>query len=378
MSAPPRDPIPIPGFTDPVSCWTHLLASGVALVAGVFLVRRARGSGPRVAAITVFVACAVFMFAMSGVYHLLDRGGAGRAVLQRLDHAGIFAMIAGTFTGLHGAAFRGPWRWAFILVLWVLAATGITLKTIFFASTSEALGLTLYLGMGWLGVVSFFVIRKASGPDVARLILIGGAAYSVGAIIEFLRWPDVIPGVIGPHELFHFGVIGGVAWHWRAIALAVERARASDPVVAPGAPVLPRVGLAPRPGVVTLGVRDVERSARFCREVLRLTEEPSPEGTRTFDLGGGRVTLVEHGALAVGLGGRGGFGRGVALTVRVPSGSEVAAALGRARDAGGRVVRDASPESWGGVSGTVACPSGYRWQVVFAGEREGAGGRGQA
>jgi channel protein (hemolysin III family) len=228
MSASPRSPISIPGFTDPVSCWTHLLASGVALVAGVALVRRSRGSAARVTAVVTFVACTVFMFAMSGVYHLLDRDGAGRAVLQRLDHAGIFAMIAGTFTGLHGALFRGPWRWAFILALWVLAATGITLKTIFFATTSEALGLALYLSMGWLGLVSFVVVRRAAGAAVARLILIGGAAYSAGAIIEFARWPDVLPGVIGPHEIFHFCVIAGVAWHWRAVALCVELGRAAD------------------------------------------------------------------------------------------------------------------------------------------------------
>lgn len=249
MERAPRDPISIPGFTDPVSCWTHLLASGVALVAGVFLIRRSRGSAARVAAVTAFVACAVFMFAMSGVYHLLDRDGAGRAVLQRLDHAGIFAMIAGTFTGLHGAAFRGPWRWAFILLLWVLAATGITLKTIFFESTSEALGLTLYLSMGWLGAVSWFVIRRRA-PAVARLILIGGAAYTAGALIEFARWPDLIPGVIGPHEIFHFGVIAGVAWHWRAVMLAVDGSKALDAQRvkrALGAQVAPQGLPAPRP-----------------------------------------------------------------------------------------------------------------------------------
>ena len=220
--ATPKTPISIPGFTDPVSCWTHLLAAGVALVAGVLLVRRGRGSAARVAALVGFVFGAVFMFSMSGTYHLLDRAGPGRAVLQRLDHAAIFAMIAGTFTGLHGVVFRGPWRWGFIASVWALAATGITLKTIFFEGTSEALGLSLYLGMGWLGVVSWFRLRREAGGRIGRLVVQGGAAYSIGAILEFAGWPDLIPGVIGPHELFHFCVIGGAALHWRAVVVAVD------------------------------------------------------------------------------------------------------------------------------------------------------------
>lgn len=222
--AAPKPPFSIPGFTDPVSCWTHLLGAGVALVAGVVLIRRGRGSAARTAALVAFVFGAVFMFSMSGTYHLLDRTGLGRAVLQRLDHAAIFAMIAGTFTGLHGVVFRGPWRWGFIAVLWTLAATGITLKTIFFEGTSEALGLSLYLGMGWLAVVSWMKLRRKAGGRIGRLVLQGGVAYSVGAVLEFARWPDLIPGVIGPHELFHLCVIGGVVLHWRAVVIAVDEA----------------------------------------------------------------------------------------------------------------------------------------------------------
>lgn len=231
----PKDPISIPGFTDPVSCWTHLLGAGVALIAGVRLVRRGRGSAARVAALVAFVFGAVFMFSMSGTYHLLDREGAGRAVLQRLDHAAIFAMIAGTFTGLHGAALRGPWRWGFIALLWALAATAITLKTVFFEGTPEALGLALYLGMGWLGVVSWIKLRHLAGGRIGRLLLQGGAAYSAGAILEYARWPDLLPGVVGPHELFHLCVIAGAALHWRAVSVAVTEAtgRPTPGVTAP-------------------------------------------------------------------------------------------------------------------------------------------------
>jgi len=46
----------------------------------------------------------------------------------------------------------------------------------------------------------------------------GGIAYSVGAILEFMRAPELIPGVIGPHELFHIAIIFGVVYHWRFVS----------------------------------------------------------------------------------------------------------------------------------------------------------------
>ena len=43
---------------------------------------------------------------------------------------------------------------------------------------------------------------------------LGGVAYSVGGILEFLRWPNPFPGVIHAHEIFHIFVILGALCHW--------------------------------------------------------------------------------------------------------------------------------------------------------------------
>ena len=53
----------------------------------------------------MFVFGVVFLLAMSGVFHLLTPGTTGRAVLQRLDHAAIFFLIAATFTPVHVIQF---------------------------------------------------------------------------------------------------------------------------------------------------------------------------------------------------------------------------------------------------------------------------------
>ena len=207
-------PIPIPGFSDPFSSWSHLLAAGAAFVGAFFLYRRGRGNTARVIALMVFSFSLIFLFSMSGVFHLLERGGVARGVLQRLDHAGIWVLIAGTFTPIHIILFRGPWRWAILSLIWILAVTGLVLEVVFFTSFPEWLLLSFFLGLGWIGALSGVQFMRLFKDNSVRLMLAGGVFYSIGAVIDFLKWPIFIPGVIGPHEIFHIFVILGAGAHW--------------------------------------------------------------------------------------------------------------------------------------------------------------------
>lgn len=220
--------IGIPGFSEPVSCWTHLLGAGVVAVASWRLLARARHAGV-LWTVAVYVFGLLFMLSMSGVYHLLEPGRAPRAVLQRLDHAAIWVQIAGTFTPIHVVLCRGRWRGGFLALVWGLAVTGLTLKTVFFADMSPWLGTSLYIGMGWLGAVSAWHLVRLYGQRFARPLMVGGLWYTGGAILEAVGWPTPIPGVIEAHELFHVAVLVGAAVHWRLISRDVLAA-----TVAPG------------------------------------------------------------------------------------------------------------------------------------------------
>jgi channel protein (hemolysin III family) len=207
----------IPGFSDPVSSLTHLVGAGVFALLAIPLLRRGRGNRVRVACLGVYIISCVLLLAMSGVYHLLAPGGDGRAVLIRMDHGAIFVLIAGTFTPVHGILFHGRGRWAALLLLWSVTATAVTLKTLFFNDLAEWVGLTLYLGLGWMGVISGGILWVRYGWHFVRPLVWGGLAYTVGAVLEFVRWPVLIPRVIGPHELFHLAVLAGVGLHWRFV-----------------------------------------------------------------------------------------------------------------------------------------------------------------
>lgn len=205
--------IPIPGFSDPVSSWTHLLAAGAALWAGILLLRKGRGNTARIIALGVFTFTMIFLFSMSGVFHLLDHEGLGRAVLRRLDHAAIWTMIAGTFTPIHVILFRGLRRWLVLVIVWTIAITGLTLEVVFFDSIPEWFILSCFLGLGWVGFFSYKGFRSQFNHHSVRYLVFGGLAYSVGAVIDFLKWPTLIPGVVGPHEVFHLFVIAGAGLH---------------------------------------------------------------------------------------------------------------------------------------------------------------------
>ncbi len=211
------DTISILGFNHPFSSLSHLVGAFIFLIYGIRLIYLARFNRGWAIAVTVFVVSGVFLLSMSGVFHLLEQQNAGRTVLQRLDHAGIFGLIAGTFTPVHTILFTGIWRWGFLILIWGLAIAGITLKSIYFNELAEWVGLMAYLGLGWLGILSAYKTHRLHGFIILKPLVYGALAYTVGAGIEFLRLPVVITGVIGSHELFHIAVLAGLAWHWQFI-----------------------------------------------------------------------------------------------------------------------------------------------------------------
>lgn len=211
------DLYPISGFNDPFSSLSHLTAAAVFLVLSISLLRLGWGVKSRFIALSIFSFATVFMLLMSSVYHLLSPDGVGRVVLQRLDHSAIFILIVGTMTPIHQMLFKGFMRWGWLTLIWAIAITSIVLKTIFFTSFPEWLGLALFLSLGWLGAVTGGMLWYKRDFAFVKLLLYGGLAYTVGAIVEFVQLPVMIPRVLEAHELFHIAVLIGLAFHWKFI-----------------------------------------------------------------------------------------------------------------------------------------------------------------
>lgn len=212
---------PVLGFCEPISSWLHV---GGAVVAGLSS-RALWRSGPTRAAswsLGIFGASVLLLLAVSGTYHACDLDSAPRAVFQRLDHAFIWILIAGTVTPVHVILFRGPWRWAMLGVIWACAITGLVLKTVFFTELGTGVGLALYLVLGWMGAVSAAKIWQQHGRRATHLLLTGGLLYSLGGAASVAEMPVLIPHYFGPHELFHVAVLAALYAHWRFMQTAIR------------------------------------------------------------------------------------------------------------------------------------------------------------
>lgn len=210
------------GFNQPMASMSHLVGAIVFLILAVMMVSSARRTPGSLLPCAIFAASAVILLALSGVFHMFEPGGVTRGVMHRLDVAAIFLLIAGTFTPIHAVLFRGWRRWGILLLLWVMAITGMTLRSIFFEGFPNELGIAIFLIMGWIGLYSTFLIYRDYGRYAGLPIIVGGVLYTIGAVGDLLKAPTIIPMVWGSHVTFHLFVLAGLGVHWYLISQIAE------------------------------------------------------------------------------------------------------------------------------------------------------------
>ena len=206
-------PFPYFGLQDPVASLSHLLAAAAALAASYFLYRKGRGDALRTSSLMIFSASLLFLFSMSGVYHGLPHGP-WREFFRRLDYAAIWIVIAGSATPVHVLLFKGHWRWGLIALFWICALTCMVLLEIYFLRLPYWSIVLAYTALGWLGVFSFAKITARYGWKETTFLFLGGLAYSLGALIDYMNAPVLLDGILGPHELMHLFVMLGALLHW--------------------------------------------------------------------------------------------------------------------------------------------------------------------
>ncbi len=204
----------VTGLREPVNGLTHGAGALLALmVLGVALGMAIQtGNSAHVIGFGVFGLSLVALYTASALYHLLPLSTAAAARLRLLDHAMIFVLIAGTYTPVCLVALHGGWRWGLLGLIWGLAASGIVLK-LRWRRMPRGLSTALYELMGLAAVIAVPALMQAIPLGGLTWLLAEGLAYSVGALIYVRDRMTLIPGVLGPHELWHLFVLAGSACH---------------------------------------------------------------------------------------------------------------------------------------------------------------------
>ncbi|WP_314038071.1 hemolysin III family protein [Dietzia sp. CH92] len=198
--------------------WIHAGTLPVAIALGVVLTVLAEGTALTWAC-AVFLATSTLLFGISAVYHRWNWGPGASALLRRLDHSNIFLLIAGTYTPMTVAALDPPARTILLAVVWSGALLGIVFR-LFWLSAPRWLYVVLYIVLGWTAVWFAGDLIEANLAAVI-LVLVGGIAYTGGAVVYGLKRPNPSPGVFGFHEIFHTCTVIAFACHWAAMLLFV-------------------------------------------------------------------------------------------------------------------------------------------------------------
>jgi len=179
----------------------------------------ARGVPERTAA-AVFAASVALAFGVSALYHRIPWTRPRREVMRRLDHAGIFVLIAGTYTPFGLLVLDGAWRTSVLGIVWGGATLAVLLRLVWRPAPKWATAV-LGVALGWVGIVALPKIVAGIGWAGAALVLAGGLLYTLGALVYAFRRPDPAPRVFGYHELYHALTVVAAASQYAAIAIYV-------------------------------------------------------------------------------------------------------------------------------------------------------------
>jgi hemolysin III len=215
VTADPHGPAPRPRLRGVF----HLWAFFVSLVVGALLIAYAPTARTQFAA-GVFAAAVAVMFGASALHHRVTWSLRGYRWSRRIDHAGVYLAIAGTYTPFGLLVLAGAWRVAVLAVVWAGAAAAILLKFLW-VDAPKWLAAVIAISLGWVAVVAFPQLLDGIGWHAMTLVLVGGLLYTLGGLAYALRRPNPLPGVFGYHEVFHLFVVVAVALQYSVVAFWV-------------------------------------------------------------------------------------------------------------------------------------------------------------
>ena len=156
---------------------------GATLLTGFALLHADSG---RALAVGIYGVALIATFVASACYHMTPWEHV-RPTLRRIDHAAIFLKIAGTCTPL-AALVGGAFAWSVLAVVWVVALAGAVAKLLFWREPGR-LGVLVYLGLGWLGVLLLWPLAATLPPPALLLTALGGGLYTLGVV--FFSWESL-------------------------------------------------------------------------------------------------------------------------------------------------------------------------------------------
>lgn len=202
---------------EPLSSYTHFWGAVFSAVGILALLGRGlavEAAGPVLAGALLFGASLLALYSASSIYHYALCAGRRLLRLRKLDHAMIYVLIAGSYTPICVRFMAAEKLVPFLACIWGAAAAGILLKLLWL-DAPRWVCTGLYLALGW-SILADLPAFAAMPAACLGLVAAGGVCYSAGAVIYWLKKPNLGPRW-GFHELFHLFILAGSACHFAAV-----------------------------------------------------------------------------------------------------------------------------------------------------------------
>jgi len=190
---------------------THLVGAALAIAGLVILVSSAAAKGDtwKIVSFSIYGTTLVALYTFSTLYHSFQ--GKVRLFFQKLDHAAIYLLIAGTYTPFTLVSLRGPRGWTMFGIIWGLAIVGL-MQDVLFRTRKQYLSVSLYILMGWLAVAVIRPLARVLPVSGLIWLIAGGVLYTIGVLFYALGHRMKYG-----HVIFHFFVLGGSISHFITI-----------------------------------------------------------------------------------------------------------------------------------------------------------------
>ena len=197
-----------------INAYSHALGALLALIAGILmLIKGIDLPLGQFFGLCVYAFSMVLLFSSSAIYHF-STNEHKRAWFKKLDHTAIYYLIAGTYTPFLSIALPTAKAQYLLIALWIIALIGTLFKLVFI-HRFQKISLIAYLLMGWLAVLVMDDMKQYLSHDCLKLLVVGGLAYTVGALFYALK------KVRYTHAIWHIFVLMGAGSHFLSIYLYV-------------------------------------------------------------------------------------------------------------------------------------------------------------
>ena len=199
---------------------SHIVGAVLGIVATVLCIVFAaiRGNVYGIISGAIYGVTMIILYTMSSIYHGLSPKRYSKKVFQVLDHCSIFLLIAGSYTPFALCTIREydtASGWIIFGVIWAFAILGIVLNSIDIKKF-KVFSMICYLVMGWCIVFKITLLPELLGTAGFVLLLLGGIAYTVGAILYGLGKKHKYM-----HSVFHLFILLGSLLQFLCILLYV-------------------------------------------------------------------------------------------------------------------------------------------------------------